>query len=379
MLRNACMVLCIGILASSCVAYSLQPSAAPPTAATVPPPLLPPSVASAASSRPRTPCTFDANKVVDLAITNPPFDASKFAVCGLQGCNAAAPVAGGVSAYASMIASAINNAGSARLRDDLCTLDKIYIDTDQASPNSDAWGMRELQNGNIRHIGIRVHLLSQLQALSGPLAGYESGILQLLLPPSQFSTNTQQWLNGFYYNKASPDTPNPPNTAILAILAHEMGHILWVSTVQDMSKGCTDSDPIVHKKRFFSYSWPVRGLKFGFHTFGNIEYGNRPRRSKSILGVRHFLANDMLHKAEDDLRSIYGGDWASLFATVAVDEDFVETYTLWTLKNGQQPLTSLEITMPSSTNANVPVNVVSHLNNPSTILYKKARWVEKCS
>jgi hypothetical protein len=371
MSRSPLMMLCAGVVATVCFACSPPLSPVPPVAPS------PPPAAPSASAGPRT-CVFDQNKIVDLAITSPPFNAAQYGFCGVLGCMAVKPTAGSVSQYAPMIANAINTAASPKLQTDLCTLDKIYIDTDASSPNDDAWGMRELQNGNIRHIGLHTRLLSQLQASSAPLADYENIVLQHLLPPGQFSASTGQWLGDFKYFGASPDTANPPNLAFLAILAHEMGHILWVDKVQDMAAGCGNPDPIVHNKHFYSYSWPKKGYKFSYHTFGNIDYGVRPTRPQSLLTVQHDLNTNLVDKAEADLRTIYGGEWASLFATVAVDEDFVETYELSTLFDGQQPLTSLQVTMPSSSSINLPVDMAGHFANSSSRLYKKARWIAKC-
>ena len=57
-----------------------------------------------------------------------------------------------------------------------------------------------------------------------------------------------------------------------------------------------------------------------------------------------------------ELKVVYGFPpttprWASLFAFLAPDEDFIETYKLWVLTNARtgDALTSLQITMPDGT------------------------------
>jgi len=86
-----------------------------------------------------------------------------------------------------------------------------------------------------------------------------------------------------------------------------------------------------------------------------------------------------LNAAASDLKKIYGGDWASLLATVSTDEDFVETYELLALRDMGAPLSSLQVTIPPAPSTGSTVKSISqYLLDPTTDLYKKARWIELC-
>jgi hypothetical protein len=102
------------------------------------------------------------------------------------------------------------------------------------------------------------------------------------------------------------------------------------------------------------------------------------------LPDKDVIAYDIQNNSPDlteDLASVYGGEWASMFATVSPDEDFVETYKMWVLTNAQtNPLTSLKVAIPNTNPQLTPDMVLFFNGTAGTIydLYKKGQWVQYC-
>src|SRR6185312_4086010 len=106
---------------------------------------------------------------------------------------------------------------------------------------------------------------------------------------------------------------------------------------------------------------------------------NPPQRRPVKADAQYDLHYLSPVQAATDLKRIYGGEWASLFATVAADEDFVETYKLVVLTDTSVPtptrqaLTALKITIPRSGG----IDILASLNDPKTKLHEKAQWVRE--
>jgi hypothetical protein len=178
--------------------------------------------------------------VVKLA---PGFDAARYGDCEVKGATCDSPPTEGTvgtgpgqvppmpSTAKSDIEAAFNIAPRF-FQTELCNLDKIYIDTVLDSHNPLAWGIRErlypypvvLTVPRRKEIGISAKVWTTLGAATHPpYASYENSLFQALLTP--FPSAATDWVNQFTY-AAVPDTANPSPVGALAILAHEMGHII---------------------------------------------------------------------------------------------------------------------------------------------------------
>ena len=127
------------------------------------------------------------------------------------------------------------------------------------------------------------------------------------------------------------------------------------------------------------YSWQRIAQTPQFHFFGvrthpnpstglggNVAYV-RPDIDELLFDVNHNSAG-----VNDDLDRIFSGEWASMFATVSPDEDFIETYKLSVLATAQTPLGSLVVSLPSGQS----VDIIKDLFiNSGTTLYKKAQSI----
>ncbi|MBV9018143.1 MAG: hypothetical protein JO058_21040 [Alphaproteobacteria bacterium] len=177
---------------------------------------------------------------------------------------------------------------------------------------------------------------------------------------------------------ANPDTPA---LTVLAALAHELGHIYWW-------KLDAENFDCPHNLGFFSdISWkspPDPTLRF--HKFGVEQSPNSAGKGGSVPKSGH-NHKDQVKKdiptnsshANQDLDNIYdNGYWASMFATVTPDEDFVETYKLWALTAAG--LNSLQVTVPGYATAYLvnPSSPIGFFTDGQSDLYAKADWVQSC-
>jgi|GEM_PF-6723308 hypothetical protein len=256
------------------------------------------------------------------------------------------------------------NAAPGFFQDALCRLDRIYIDTDTKDPaKPSVWGMRERlvvdpATGKPRtHIGISRQILSWLAKQRQPYASYEARVARMLLAPAPANLLSVT---------AGPDPAGAqPALAVLAVLAHEMGHIVWWE--DDIGSG-----------PFPEFSWTTKSVQHGFHNFGVEDPQNPPQRRPVRTDVEYALRYLPAERAAAELKAVYGGEWASLFATVAADEDFVETYKLVVLTDaggaatpGRKALTRLSVAIPRAGSG----DILALAKDPKTKLHDKVEWV----
>ncbi len=260
---------------------------------------------------------------------------------------------------------------SAPFQQQLDALTNVFIDTtgncaNPAACSQNAWGFRDTAT-NKTYVAIPAGLWDQ----SNQLPTY-----------SQFEAYLASALLGNIPIANLPITITPNSGAntqtmtVLAALAHEMGHIewWWKFPLGPSTGGLYYFQCLVPSlpTYFADITWSSYANNYRFHYFGLERFGNVTEDGVDKKKLKNDLGNATLKNA--DLKQIYNGKWASIFATVAPDEDFVETYKLWALTTAQnQPLTSLTISWQGSS-----ADVVSFLNSASTKLYKKRQWIQTC-
>lgn len=281
------------------------------------------------------------------------------------------PVKNGALPITSMLPTSPNYIGSlgdafceapAAFQQVLSSLDGIYINATPCTSGSNcfdaSWGWLRKQGGNTKRL---VALSSSLW--NTDYVTYETLLTQAILPKS-----------GVTYSNAQSCTAagvcSPVNnvaTTLLAALAHEVGHIRWFDWVNNSpAKYCSPN--------FFVNSWtppyrqPPPGATGGYWrellTPGNRSY---------LRGHGYFLDMHLNPPQIDDIDNQLPGSvaqnqliyqllvppltrpspWASLFAAMSPDEDFVETYKFkvltdnYTATTSRHPLTSVSITVPN--------------------------------
>lgn len=242
----------------------------------------------------------------------------------------------------------------------LCQLDGIFIDPGR----SYSWGYRENKDNQDplmrKYIGLSAALWQGVSHAPA-FTTYETGVLNTLLglPVPQYSF-------------ANPDTPE---INILGLLAHEMGHILWFH--KNIAKSLCTPPPPGTQPMFHQHSWFRMTSNYPqFHYFGFDIAGNLPIDRP----VRNDVQQDILTnqtEVPNDIIDIYGDEWASLFATVSPDEDFVETYELVVLTSSlTSPLVALQVT---PTLGAQPIDFIPGVvSNLGTTVYRKMLWIRGC-
>jgi hypothetical protein len=304
---------------------------------------------SFAQPAPAPACAFDATQVVvELA---PGFNAAGYGACGAGVPCAHLPPSPNITrvllpATFAQTVQLVFNDSPPNFQLEMCKLDHIYIDTDASSVNQAPWGMRERRRHGIRHIGIPSKFF-----VDPSYSKFETATLNSLL-----QTNWTGIVSA---------TPNTLELKIAAILAHEMAHIIW--WVKPVPPGyCPSSGDDF----FVTWGQVNRHPPRGFHRFGVYQAGNIPIEAFTFPDVEADVAVGSLVR----LGIVYSdGNWPSLFGFVAPDEDFVETYKLFTLATRPiYPLTSLKVAL-----GNAP-DMVKVLNSPNTNLNTKGQWLAQC-
>lgn len=382
MIRSA-LVLCAGIILATSVACA--PASSPPTAA-----------AAAAG------CDIG-SRITELG--------PGFSPAGYGNCIAGAhcpyddptryinnPPSSAFAAEKAAIISAYNIAPSF-FQTALCGVSAIYVDSDTDTTKPPSWGMRERlfptgARGYRTHIGISARLLTALQSAPNPYAWYEQAIVAGLAgtvfdqppgPPPSLPPSSATWVSHITF-AANPDpapaslSPTPYAIALLSVLAHEVGHVIWFDQIVAANAPPSSNDPLPALDTFYEFSWKTPTHKRGFHLFGEGNSAAKPLHPPVDADFVRYLQNSDTPDAAIALNKIYGGEWASLLATIAPDEDFVETYTLMAVAaSSGGPLQSLKISIPATSRTpGYTDDILANLTQPSAPLYKKAQWITDC-
>ena len=218
----------------------------------------------------------------------------------------------------------------------LCALDGVFI----APRGQDSWGYRNIQDGK-RYLA----LSASLRKNGGPpnFSAYEDQVVQRLL---------NGWSGLKHTHKASAD--DAPEVTVLAALAHEFGHILFYDTFVN-PRGSAPNYSAFCDGTFFTQSWQsLPPIPITWRSYGEIVGAHKSDdvQIQEVLNAlpTHRLAIRLgagrLLRRLLGLADRSGGRWASLFAAFSPDEDFVETFKLFVLKNSKSPLQSLELKIP---------------------------------
>jgi hypothetical protein len=247
-------------------------------------------------------------------------------------------------------------------RNQLCDLTVVYIDRTGCSsydprscsgpdPSDRLWGFRAFDgSGNSagEFIGTWLGLWQKgVQGHAPVLSRFESGRLQTLL--NWTKSNSQHPPEHVFVD---PDTAA---MTVLAVLAHEVGHVFWYDAFvikpdgspnlggdADFGQFCRGTfyqpvgvggqgswllPPTIPEGRWVSFGQPRN-----YHRADDVDM------TKLGFDLDHGRFSD----AGDLLHGLYGGiqngRWASALAAFSTDEDFVETFQLFVLRHARTPL-----------------------------------------
>jgi len=357
----------------ACVPPPSPPGPPPPTGAPAPPP--PGSTRAFLGCQPQS---IDASNFVARKVSLLP---AGF-VPQATGSQYQTPVcAVGVNIPANISADLTNAFSLAHphFRDQLCGLTCIFINqtpcknprhctVDDVTDNS--WGYREQQQSQSPNGGRYIATSAALWERGHPdaLSVYEGKVLGRL---TQLPTGSAP-----SHGPAMPN--NKPEATVLAALAHELGHVRWYDANVPVPGGPYDFGRTLPCSngafRFFDGSWQYTSTSF-------LEIPNRWRNFGERVDPTVIANGQLNHRNAPQLRPIYDAidrhdvralgplnaalhqnnqPWASFFGMVTPDEDFVETYRLWVLK--EAGLQSFPVTIPHG-NGNNPAsgNIIADL------------------
>jgi hypothetical protein len=350
--------------------------------------------------RPPRCIAIDTNRIVEL---KPGFDAASYGQCPWNNRGGGghpptpcpnppapdllAPILGPrLNAIRGVIADAFA-AAPQHLKDELCSVDNIFIDADAQSRNSLAWGMldrsrQNAQGDNEKYIGISVSLFPEVAVQ--PYGRLETSIVQALLdspPPPSLPPDAQTWLNSI--KVIANNGADTLVTSTMAVLAHEMGHIIWLN--EDVPGTSCMASPLNPRGiSFQEITWKKNAANpHGFHGFG---FGRNRSITNDFTETEMWLAFqlDDLRKLVPEMVEVYDGqNWTGLFSFVDADEDFIETYKYWVLANASGPakLNSLSIGFNRANNVSPPITAQIVTNGSfgasGTKLATKRTWIEQ--
>lgn len=225
----------------------------------------------------------------------------------------------------------------------VCSLDGIYI-----APGGDSWGLRNPDNGK-RYIALSADLWShggQPQRFSD----YKTGVVQRLL----------EWTGPTFTAMPNDPSHDPPMT-VLAVMAHEFGHVLFYdSFVPRRGTTPTYDSTALCGANFFDQSWVMNTIPLEpvyWRRFDDIVAWHQ--HGLQIGDFQGYADGKAVGQFYDGKGSTAGhpsstAEWASLLAGFAPDHDFVETFELFVLVNSKTPLKSLEISIPGYGKSDIP-------------------------
>jgi hypothetical protein len=261
---------------------------------------------------------------------------------------------------------------SSKMQQQLCHLEKVYININ-SKPNNLSWGVwnPSSMKGNI---AISQGTINN----SNDLGQEENGVLHAILPNlSNWDADPNPSLPPPKYGPI----PNTPELAVLSQIAHELGHVLFYDANVAGFKNRTGPSSNCYSSRqgIFKTLWNIPNtVNARKWVIFNDENHLKHKDGKNISDINNSIGdyskgtNDY-STASSELDKIVGGDFASVFAAVSPEEDFVETYKALALQDaGVATLKFSYNTAPSPTKT---VDFLSYLGNSTTNVYTKVACI----
>jgi hypothetical protein len=235
--------------------------------------------------------------------------------------------------YISALTAAANY-GPPKLKDQLCTLDYIFIDSTPCTVPclSNSWGLRyRSTSSGTRYVAISKGFLDWNPTLDDYETALINGLLGLPNP----------LLKAFVNSSFTSSGANSNAMALLAALAHELGHVRWYDILYPFPQPTFPNHAFYTSQLCggnFFISWVASSnisVPPYFREFLRPSARHNPAqqvldrhaKSDSDLGdIDHDFGSGYYANILRKLYNIYRQDasWASLHAAASPDEDFVE-------------------------------------------------------
>jgi hypothetical protein len=235
-------------------------------------------------------------------------------------------------------------------------LDGIFL-----TPGPQSWGYRNRNDGK-RYIALSTTLWSGNPPTALALDQYENRVFG---PPLSWTAQIDTASPPIYL----PATPN--NAAILAALAHEFGHVLWADIL--ISPRFTPPQSGRFCSGILSQAWSG-GLQFAVWTAfedrdtnpANIaddlsdppSFGDPGPSEAKVLKMWNALQHNVARAHRILWRILaLGRPFPSLLGAFSANEQFVESFTLYTLMGATTPLTSLPLQVSPGLIRDIPATI----------------------
>jgi hypothetical protein len=207
------------------------------------------------------------------------------------------------------------------------------------------------------------------------MAGYDLGkeendvLHSLLTYLKDWDTDSSSSLPSPKYN----DIPATPELAVLSQIAHELGHVLFYDIDAGNIRNQALWNCFYNSNSPYQGQWKIFQQARRWVTF-NDDRGNKHKKDNKNLTD---IDKDEIHKqkyddASKDIYDIVSGDWASVFAAVSPEEDFVETYKAMALKAAG--VAALNFNVTTTLYGAKTVDFLSYLGNPGSITLKRKAY-----
>jgi hypothetical protein len=237
--------------------------------------------------------------------------------------------------------------------------------TDDAA---DSWGLWEAPDKRPARMGKAVFLAVSEVALrdQASLADGENGILKRLglLPPGDIPKDLPSYASA---------NPSGSALATLAVIAHELGHVLLADgNVDGVERNhprrvetrdeVGDPTSFCFASEFLRRTWDPDGFRgamkrwvsFGDTREVNHRHRKDPRGTFSWRQVRRSVARHRHSEAAERLKPMFERrEFVSFLAALRPEEDVVETYKYKVLIDARIPLKGLELAFPGDTRVNI--------------------------
>jgi hypothetical protein len=263
----------------------------------------------------------------------------------------------------------------------LCHLKNVFVTT--AGPAMGIWEAPGRGGGNVFAV-IPEETLKSAKSL----ADEENAVLgRLLLSETSSSYPDGRALPTFQNASAQTSTPA---AAVLAVLAHELGHIILADTNADGTGGggfkhprpcsapatsCFDVDFLeltATDRRWHADAFHRKMRRW--IAFGDDNGNTHRNAGVDFLKIKSDAASSNDVNTTSRVHAIYNGEFVSLFAAVSPEEDFVETYKYIALAEADGMALDLNVTFPGYTGV---MDVLHTVRNPSGDLHRKIRCVKR--
>jgi hypothetical protein len=242
--------------------------------------------------------------------------------------------------YNSVVGAAYDSAPW-KVKQELCNLTKIVIQTD---PGASSWGYWENPN-------TKPSAGTRFNSYVGIRSDKTTSKLKQVLDDNFTATFKNTTPHGL--TPAHTVTSDSPSLGLLAVLAHEIGHLKWHRDNIYASLGCYYGKFVGQGNSWTADQLLVQSVKRLWHPgFDDANAGGASGRRATHANAQ---APDP-HAANltpADVRKLYTMGFVSAIAGISPEEDFVETYALLTLLNVRgvtAPTISLSITGGMSVN-----------------------------